>query len=827
MSPNTQDIAIVGIELRVPGAENADIFWHNISNGIESISRLDDETLIKNVPSAELNNPNYVNAKGLLKDSDLFAADFFDYTPKEAMLMDPQQRVLLEMAYKALEESHCSSKHYQGEVGTFVSAGFNTYLLTCIMEHPEFKESKNYYSLAIGNGNDFLATRIAYKLNLTGPAQAIQTACSSSLTAVHQACQSLWNYECDAAIAGGVSITTPLDAGYLYKQGGIGSPDGHCRPFDTNAKGTVPGNGAGIVILKRLEDAVTDGNHIYATVKSSAINNDGNNKVSYTAPSANGQANAIELAQGLADITPESISYIEAHGTGTSLGDPIEFEGLKQAFGNTTPSHPHCAVGSVKANIGHLDSAAGIIGFIKTALMLHHQKLPPQINYDAPNPRLGLEHSNFYINQVLKAWPTLAYPRRAGVSSFGIGGTNAHVILEECPEPYRNIAREPAAESPLLKRERYWIDAATKHTPIIVPPALQQQSQMEMIEEILCDMLGVTSIDSNKTLENLGMDSMLIIDFIIELETHFQCSIATGICQSSSTVSELSADLSELISTYKTEPKQNARLPSLAVEIKGSHSLNYKTLWCIHPAGGLTSVFQELANQLSTDVRVIGIRGNGWDGKSPADTDITRMAQRYIDILKEVQERGPYYLCGSSLGGTIAYEIAQQLSQQGEDIQLLAMIDSPYPNIQFDTYSAPETNAEIIKYIDTLCSNTANEFRKIKAANKFQADNFINVWKTHSKLASQYTSTSYVGNVVYFQASQETNYLPKGMAIGWLSYIEAGIEIHETPGNHISMHHGKGAQKIAAILNNKLKTTPTIPLTHFSQIQSDLNAPHI
>jgi len=429
-----EPIAIIGMAGRFPGAKNIDQFWQNLRDGVESISFFTDENLLATgIDSAKLSNPNYVKAASTLSDIELFDASFFNFTPYEAEVTDPQHRLFLECAWEALENSGYDSQAYEGQIGVYAGAGLNSYLLLNLRLSSETSDLADVYPLLIGNDKDFVATRVSFQLNLTGPSVNVSTACSTSLVAVQMGCQSLLNYQSDMVLAGGVSAHLLQKAGYLYQEGMILSPDGHCRAFDAKAQGTIGGSGIGIVVLKRLEDALADGDCIHAVIKGSAINNDGSLKVGYTAPSVNGQAAVILEAQALAGIDPETITYIEAHGTGTPLGDPIEIAALRQAYSKSTQNKEFCAIGSVKTNVGHLDAAAGVAGLIKTVLALKNKQIPPSLHFENPNPEIDFANSPFYVNTELRQWKTNGTPRRAGVSSFGIGGTNAHVILEEAP----------------------------------------------------------------------------------------------------------------------------------------------------------------------------------------------------------------------------------------------------------------------------------------------------------------------------------------------------------------------------------------------------------
>jgi phthiocerol/phenolphthiocerol synthesis type-I polyketide synthase E len=443
-SYSDSEIAVVGMAGRFPRARGVEEFWRNLRDGVEAITFLTGEELAAlGLPPTLTGDPNYVNAASVLEGVEEFDARFFDYLPREAEVMDPQQRLFLESAWEALERAGYDSERYRGSVGVFAGVSMSTYLLN-LYSNPDAVRLMTRFQLMIGNDKDHLSTRVSYKMNLKGPSISVQTTCSTSLVAVHLACQSLLNGECDMALAGGVSVKIPQKTGYLYREGGISSPDGHCRAFDAKAQGTIGGNGVGVVVLKRLADAAADGDTIHAVVKGSAINNDGSLKVGYTAPSVEGQSEVISEALSMADVDPETITYVEAHGTGTALGDPIEIAALTKAYRARTKKKGFCAVGSVKTNVGHLDAAAGVAGLIKTVLALSHRQIPPSLHFTRPNPKIDFENSPFFVNASLREWESDAGPRRAGVSSFGIGGTNAHVVLEEAPEAGESSDSRPS-----------------------------------------------------------------------------------------------------------------------------------------------------------------------------------------------------------------------------------------------------------------------------------------------------------------------------------------------------------------------------------------------
>lgn len=449
------DIAVIGIGCRFPGANTIDQFWQNLCDGVESITFFnDDEILASGVDPHQLRQESYVKASPILGDIESFDANFFGYSPKEAELMDPQQRLLLECAWEGLENAGYEPLAYKGAIALYAGCSMNTYLLNHVYpnrHHIDPQDASAVFTLnslsgfqmTVANDKDYLTTKVSYKLNLKGPSVNVQTACSTSLVAIHLASQSLLNQECDLALAGGVSVHTPQRVGYRYQEGMILSPDGHCRAFDSQAQGTLFGSGAGIVVLKRLEAALTDRDHIYAVIKGSAIGNDGGQKVGYLAPQAEGQAVVVAEAMAAANVSAKTIGYIEAHGTGTELGDPIEIAALTQAFRVETQQRQFCALGSVKTNVGHLNIASGIVGFIKTVLALRYQQLPPSLHFETPNPQINFEQSPFYVNTNLSDWPRTPDRRRAAVNSLGIGGTNAHIILEEAIQPKQADPPEP------------------------------------------------------------------------------------------------------------------------------------------------------------------------------------------------------------------------------------------------------------------------------------------------------------------------------------------------------------------------------------------------
>src|SRR5262245_57017231 len=428
------DIAIIGLSCRFPGAATAEAYWKNLCDGVESITFFSDQELLAaGVDASLLAHPSYVKAAPTLRDVEMFDASFFGYSPKDAALMDPQQRLFLEVCWEAFEQAGYDSAGYPGKVGVLsTGGGMVTSYLLAKLHHADFPGQTASVS-HINNDRDFLSTRVAFKLNLRGPSFTVQSACSSSLLAVHQACQNLRFNECDMMLVGGSVVRIPQDAGYLAEKYNVHSLDGHCRPFDSAAQGTIFGSGVGAVLLKPLEQAVADRDHIFAVIKGTAANNDGSAKSSYTAPSLGQQSQAVVDALDLAGVAAASVGYIECHSTGTIVGDPLEVEALTMAFRKGTERKQYCAVGSVKANIGHPEQAAGIAGIIKTALVLHHTRIPARIHCERLNHDIEFAASPFYVNTKLRDFPLADTPRRAGLNSLGIGGTNVFAVLEEAP----------------------------------------------------------------------------------------------------------------------------------------------------------------------------------------------------------------------------------------------------------------------------------------------------------------------------------------------------------------------------------------------------------
>ena len=543
-----EPIAIVGMRCRVPGADDLDRFWRNLAEGVESISVLSpDDMRAAGVPDSIFRLPGYVNASPTLDDVDLFDAEFFGFSARDASLTDPQHRIFLEAAWEALEDAGYDPARFPGPIGVFGGCELSSYLYQLYLS----RDSLGYLDgmqLMVTNDKDHLCTQVSYRLNLRGPSVVVQTTCSTSLVAVSMACESLHARRCDMALAGGVTVRVPQRGGYFYTAGSILSPDGHCRPFDATAQGTIVGSGVGLVVLRRLSDALADGDQIRAVVLGFGLNNDGSDKAGYTAPSFKGQAAAISAALEMSGVSPETIGYVEAHGTGTILGDPIEVSALTEAWRAHTDRRQFCGIGSVKSNFGHLSCASGVTGLAKAVLSLEHGAMPPNVHFTAPNPAIDFASSPFYVVPELTPWERNGTPRRAGVSSFGVGGTNAHVIVEEAPERAAATERRSHQILTLSARSEAALDVATER----LAGALEARPEVDLADVAFTLHVGRRAFRNRRVLVTAADDRDAAVDGLRRL------------------VGGAAADGSTARPVVFMFPGQGSQYPGMAAELYGT-----------------------------------------------------------------------------------------------------------------------------------------------------------------------------------------------------------------------------------------------------------------
>ncbi|OPZ92651.1 MAG: Polyketide synthase PksN [Firmicutes bacterium ADurb.Bin419] len=553
-------IAIIGMSGRFPGAKNIDEFWENLKDGVDSITSFSKEEAIKaGASEKDVDNPDYVLAGGILEDIEYFDASFFGFNPRETENMDPQHRLFMECSFEALENAGYAKNEYEYPVGVYAGSNMSTYFLYHLMAKVGLKDN---FGMLLSNDKDYLATRVSYQFNLKGPSINVQTACSTSVTAIAMACEGLLNYNCDMALAGGAAVKLPQKIGYLYQPGMIASPDGHARPFDADAQGTIFTSAVGVVVLKRLEDAIADGDNIYSVIRGIAVNNDGSTKVGFTAPSREGQAEVIAAAQNLAGVNPDDIGYIEAQGTSTSIGDPIEVSALDQVFGQKTQRKNFCALGSVKGNIGHTTSAAGAVAIIKASLALKNKQIPPVINYKSPNPKIDFDNSAFYINTALTDWVSNGKPRVAGVNSFGFGGTNVHSVLEEAPEVKNSTVSRAFQLITLSARSKTALDSMAHN----LGEFLKEKPELNFADAVYTLHVGRKEFEFRRTLvckdakEAADLLNKNTESYIFDMNSGTAPSIAFVFSEGESFEPNIAIDLYNNFDVFKEELDRGAKI---------------------------------------------------------------------------------------------------------------------------------------------------------------------------------------------------------------------------------------------------------------------------
>ncbi|GHF20567.1 beta-ketoacyl synthase N-terminal-like domain-containing protein [Streptomyces morookaense] len=868
-------VAVVGMAGRFPGAADTGEFWERLTDGAEAVRRFTPQELADaGLSEDEAAAPNRVPYGADLADADLFDAGFFGITQRDARLMDPQHRVFLTCAWQALEDAGLAPGDGSGPVGVFAAGSLSTYLLANVLRSAEYADAALSYPVLLGNDKDFLATRVSYKLGLRGPSMSVQTACSSSLTAVHLACAALARGEVRAALAGGVSITFPQTSGYAYQEGGILSRDGHCRVFDAQSAGTVKGNGCGVVVLKRLEDALADGDRIYAVVRGTAVNNDGSDKIGFTAPGPAGQQACIEAALAASGVPADAVGYVETHGTGTAVGDPLELGALAAAYRAAGGPAPGCLIGSVKANIGHLDAAAGVTGLIKAALALHHQAVPPQINFTEPNPLLNAAGLPFTVPAA--AVDRTGNPlRAAAVSSFGLGGTNAHAVLEVAPPVAELSATEPGTRFPVvltakdeealtasaralrdaltgtedaaavrdiaytlytgrsrmpvghaftaatadelragldalldggapngelptaqwtfgparkvslpghpLRPERHWIapDAPRREAPAAPAPepAAAGDGLLERVIAVLESHLGMDQIAPDDDYYDLGGDSMLAVEIVSSLRDLFGVALDIDEFEQLRTPDQMAGWLRGALSGSASRHSGITRIR----EGEG------RTTYLVHPAGGTNFLYFKLAAHSRSAMPLAALSFPSDPARQPAT--LRDLAALYVERIRSEQPEGPYRLGGYSFGGNVAFEMALQLQQAGQEVEHLVMLDTHVP----ESYVGGHVDAEDFEAaFPLLLESAALEDTDPQA---LLDRGFLAVWQhNHDLLKGYYPDRRFAGDIMLLQAEQaEGTALLDALRITardkslWQQHITGQLSVTKVPGDHFSM----------------------------------------
>jgi 3-oxoacyl-(acyl-carrier-protein) synthase/thioesterase domain-containing protein/acyl carrier protein len=895
-TPDTS-IAIVGMAGRFPGAPSVHTLWRRLLDGYEATRRFTAEELSRaGVPEELAARPDYVAAGADLEDADGFDANFFGVPAHEARLIDPQHRLFLECAWSALEDAGHVPDHTDGRIGVFGSSSLSSYLVNVLARAEELDGDGVDYPVLLGNDKDFLATRVSYRLGLTGPSMSIQTGCSSSLTAVHLACQALLAGECELALAGGVSITFPQTAGYVYRQDGILSRDGRCRVFDAEAGGTVKGNGCAIVVLRPLEDALADRDHVYAVIRGTAVNNDGADKVGFTAPGSAGQTEVIRDALDIAGVPASEIGYVEAHGTGTALGDPIEVRALAAAHRADGPPPEHCYLGSVKANVGHLDAAAGVVGLVKAALVLHHQAIPGQPTFSEPNPQLGLAALGYEVpTEVVRPNRPV---RAAAVSSFGLGGANAHAVLSAAPPAERgpvppdsfafvlsaadddalrasaanlrealagpaaprlddvaltlakgrrllaaraaftaathdellsgldrflagDAAEEAAPVGDLsqawrtslpsypFRHTRHWVDVASAAPRAAVHPA-----PLDALDGV-CRVLGrhlAVEVAPDDDLYELGIDSLTAVEIATSLRDELRIEAGIAALQAAATPREL-AQLLQPPSPDGIGTSCGERAPVAAAAqvttIRGRCA--ERKVFLVHPAGGTTICYADLARHVRDDHQMYGI--DFPFEAAGAGLSVRDLAERYVACVREVQPEGPYVIGGYSFGGNVAFEMALRLQHAGEHIARIVLLDSHPPEAYVGgsadaaafLAAFPRLLRQILPDVEAptgFAPTSVEEALRVLRRPSWtdamldELERFFAVWQdNHAALKGYYPDARVDADVVLLAADQrEDGEVLEQLGIrrvgkdAWRRHVVGGrLRIVPVPGNHYSI----------------------------------------
>lgn len=734
MSQNSldTDIAIIGMACRFPEANSIQKFWRNLYSGKECIHHFTQDELLKSGNNPiEIFNEHYVPFSGIIQGFSKFDAQYFNITESDAIILNPTHRCFLQTSWEALADANINIDDNPYTIGSYGSASPNDYSYYLKQTNDSLSNSKKF-KIQLYNQHDTLVSLTAYKLNLQGPAINAQSTCSSALTSLHLAIQGLLTNDCNVAIVGGATMRFPHYQGYLWEEGFNLSRDGHCYPFDSRASGTIPSSGVGAIVLKTYEDALKDKDPIYAIIKSSAINNDGNTKVNFTAPSVDQQAKIIAEAIAIANCNPTQLSYIEAHGTGTSLGDPIEFQALKQSFNCSEKQRNFCALGSVKANIGHLDAAAGIAGLIKLALLIYHKKIPPQINFSESNSAIDFTHSPFYIPTQSIDLSSSKTPIYAGISALGIGGTNVHMILQSAPKR-NNLRKKTIVKKPFILKD-YCVKPKTTITNNYKESIPRPASIPDTIRNIMFQLLG-NEINDDTHFFEAGGDSLLAVQLCAELDKKFSCSLPIRWVYSHPTIS------SQI--NYFNQPPLDQIPPYNPLIKLTNHSSNKVNLFLIHPGMVGIEAYHAFIKRIDKKVSLYGIDSYNLYHLDDPIQSISALTDYYLAQIKLIQPKGPYYLGGWSLGGVIAAVMNEKLIENDEKVAQLILLDS-YLFTAEDLLMFRQLSSEFRQ----LASSMSNHLNRLLPNSELQQ----RLFEIETNLLEPYPYTPYAGNVLLFQA---------------------------------------------------------------------------
>jgi 3-oxoacyl-(acyl-carrier-protein) synthase/thioesterase domain-containing protein/acyl carrier protein len=827
MKNKSSAIAIIGMSCRFPGSNNPDEYWNNLYKGKDCISLLNNQQLIEHgIDDSVLMDDSYIKAKGVLDKADYFDPALFNMSPYEALAMDPQNRQFLECSYEVLHTTGYINKVNECRIGVVGgSSSISSYYYQYVLTNEKIKTKLDPFQLSILNTNNFLTTYVSYKLNLTGPSFTVQTGCSTALTAIAVARQQLLMEQCDLCVAGGVCVSLPLLSGYIYKKNSIMSPDGHCRPFSNNANGTVPGDGIGIVLLKRLEDAVNDKDPIIAIIEGVGFNNDGSKKVGFSAPGVIGQSTALNQAYKEAKIEPSDVGFIETHGTGTALGDPVEFQALEEVF----HASKQCYLGAVKSNIGHLDAAAGVAGLVKAALCLYHRQIPPTLYFDQPNPYIDFESSPFQINSQPIYWHQGNSARYAGVSSLGIGGTNVHIVLSEAPAELRYNKDTFKRNFPFQKNQYMLANNSSIST-------LPKEDKGELknkvitheyhniesfIKEMWEDCLGYDEIELDIPFIDLGGDSISGINIIEEINQRYKTKLSAHDLITSHTVHDLSKLIYQSINNRPLDKSDNEFFSLIKLNT-GNPAI--KPLFLFHAIGGTVNYYQYLVQFLPKELPVYGLQSASLESSNKEQASLKEMAASYIPVIKSVQPVGPYRLAGHSFGGLLSYEIACQLQYNGESIDFIAMMDTPgfehMPRELSDNADILENMALVLNPQAMITARHLKELSLDDQINYFLAhidhDEFkalkpdtmkvyLDTFKINTNAMFDYQPKPLktVPDVLFFKALERDEFTPESPELGWIEHIGAErVSVYEISGGHHTMMYPIHVKTIAKTLTS-------------------------